>query len=107
MAYTYDELKGKTVATLREIAAGIQHDAVAGYTQLNKDKLLEALVKALNLDTHAHRKAKGDEKVSFKAEIRKAKAARDQALEAKDRKAQRAAQNQIRSFKRKIRSLAG
>ena len=32
---TYDDLKHKTVAQLREIAAGIEHDAVKGRTQLN------------------------------------------------------------------------
>ena len=31
----YEELKHKTVAQLREIAAGIEHDAVKGRTQLN------------------------------------------------------------------------
>ncbi len=28
MAYTFEELKGETVAELREIAKGIEHDAV-------------------------------------------------------------------------------
>jgi hypothetical protein len=32
MAYTYHLLKEKTVADLREIAKGIQHEAVQGYT---------------------------------------------------------------------------
>jgi hypothetical protein len=31
----YEELKHKTVAQLREIAAGIEHDAVKGRTRLN------------------------------------------------------------------------
>ena len=30
MSYTYEELKHKTVAQLREIAAGIEHEAVKG-----------------------------------------------------------------------------
>ena len=33
--HTYEELKHKTVAQLREVAAGIEHDAVKGHTQLN------------------------------------------------------------------------
>jgi hypothetical protein len=53
MAHTYDELKHKTVAELREIAAGLDHEAVQGYTQLNKEHLLVALCKALGIDTHA------------------------------------------------------
>jgi hypothetical protein len=36
---SFEELKHKTVAQLREIAAGIEHDAVKGYTQLNKEHL--------------------------------------------------------------------
>ena len=39
MAYTYDELKHKTVAELRDIAVGIEHEALQGYTQLNKEHL--------------------------------------------------------------------
>ena len=37
MAHTFPELKSKPLAELREIAAGIEHEAVKGYTQLNKD----------------------------------------------------------------------
>ena len=42
MEYTYTELRKKTVAQLREIAEGIEHEAVEGFSQLNKDQLLEA-----------------------------------------------------------------
>ena len=54
MAYTYDELKGKTIAELRDIAKDVSHDAVQGFSQMNKDHLLPALCKALNIDTHGH-----------------------------------------------------
>ena len=37
MDHTFEELKKKTVAELREIAAGIGDEAVKGYTQLNKE----------------------------------------------------------------------
>jgi hypothetical protein len=37
MAPTYEELKKKTVAELREIAKGLHDDAVQGYTQMNKE----------------------------------------------------------------------
>ena len=49
MAQTYDELKHKTVAELREIAKATEHEAVKGYTQMNKDHLLQALCKALGI----------------------------------------------------------
>ena len=32
MPYTYEQLKEMTVAELREIAKGIEHDAVKGHT---------------------------------------------------------------------------
>ena len=54
MTHTYEELKHKPLAELREIAAGITHEAVQGYTQLNKDHLLVGLCKALGIDMHAH-----------------------------------------------------
>ena len=43
MAHTYEELKTKTVAELREIAKGLDHEAVQGYTQLNKEHLPAAV----------------------------------------------------------------
>ena len=55
MSFTHAELKKKTVAELREIAKGIEHEAVQGYSQLNKEHLLVALCKALNIDMHEHR----------------------------------------------------
>jgi hypothetical protein len=39
VAHTDEELKHQTVAELREIAAGIKHEAVQGYTRLNKAEL--------------------------------------------------------------------
>ena len=57
MPHTYEELKKKTIAELREIAKDLQHEAVQGYTQLNKEHLLPALCKALGIDSHAHHAA--------------------------------------------------
>ena len=48
MAYTIEELKHKTLADLREIAKGIEHEAVQGYTQLNKQHLITALSISVN-----------------------------------------------------------
>ena len=56
MAHTYEELKKKTVAELRDIAATIQHEAVQGYTQLNKEHLIVALCTALQIPMHEHKK---------------------------------------------------
>ena len=54
MAYTHHELKHKTLAELRDIAKDIEHDAVKGYTQLNKEHLVVAICNALNIDIHEH-----------------------------------------------------
>ena len=72
MAQTYDELKHKTVAELREIAKATEHEAVKGYTQMNKDHLLQALCKALGIDAHLHRHhhAAGEQRTKTKARIR-------------------------------------
>ena len=84
MSYTFNDLKHKRVADLRDIAAGLDHEAVKGYTQLNKEHLLEALCKALGIDVHEHRDVKGIDKGAIKAQIRGLKKERDAALEAHD-----------------------
>ena len=87
MAHTYEELKHKTVAELREIAAGLQHEAVQGYSQLNKDHLLPALCTALGIDAFEHHAAESAEKVAIKARMREIKAACDKARDAGDHEA--------------------
>ena len=103
MAYTFPELKHKTLAELKEIAAGITHEAVQGYTQLNKDHLLEALCKALAIDMHVHHEVKGIDKAPLKAKIREWQKKRDEALTAKDRGKLKIALDHIHHFKRQIR----
>jgi post-segregation antitoxin (ccd killing protein) len=103
MTHTYEELKHKPLAELREIAAGITHEAVQGYTQLNKDHLLVALCKALGIEMHAHKEIKGIDKAATKAMIKDWQKKRDEALAARDRKALKAAMDQIHQLKRKMR----
>jgi hypothetical protein len=102
MAYTYNELKEKTVVELREIAAGIQHDALQGHTQLNKEHLLVALCKALNIDMHAHHEVKGINKSTIKAQIRELKVKRDQVLATHDHKQLKEVRRKIHHLKRQI-----
>ena len=70
MAYTYHDLKLKTVQELREIAKDVQHDAVQGYSQMNKDHLLPALCKAFGIDVHEHHTVSGVDKTALKARMR-------------------------------------
>ena len=103
MAYTFHELKDKTVGQLRDIAKDIQHDAVKGYTQLNKDHLLVAICKALNIPIHEHHDVVGIDKPALKAKIRALKKDRDAAIEAGDHQKLKAIRRQIHGLNRQIR----
>ncbi|MBN1129209.1 MAG: hypothetical protein JXA71_09500 [Chitinispirillaceae bacterium] len=85
MAYSYLELKKKTVAQLREIAKGMDHEAVKGYSQLNKEHLLVGLCKALGIDHRVHHVAHGIDKTKLKAEIKQLKKQRDEMLSQSDK----------------------
>lgn len=103
MDYTFQDLKHKTVADLREIAKGIEHEAVKGYTQLNKEHLLKAICTALHIDMHVHHDVKGLDKSKIKREIRKLKLERDKALEAHDHKKLKQVRTEIKRLKNKLR----
>ena len=98
MAHTYEELKAKTIAELREIAKNVQSDDVQGYSQMNKDHLLPALCKAFGIDTHEHHVVVGIDKAGIKAKIRELKRQRDAAIEASDHA-------QLKSLRRTIHHL--
>lgn len=102
MTYTYAELKKKTVAELREIAKDIEHEAVQGYTQLNKEHLLTAICKALNIDTHVHHEVQGLNKAGVKARIKALKEKLTAAIAAGDRKQIKFYHGQIHKQKRQI-----
>jgi len=106
MAHTYEELKKKTVAELREMAKDIQHDAVQGYTQMNKDHLLPALCQALGIDAHEHHAAALKEKAALKAKMRGLKAARAEALSAGDHDRLRAIRREYHQINHSLRTSA-
>ena len=104
-AYTYHELKEKTIEDLREIAKSIENqDAVKGYSQLNKQHLLPALAKALGIETHEHHEVTGIDKPAIKAKMRELKKQRDAAVEAHDGDKLRAIRRHIHSLNRQIRA---
>ena len=103
MAHTYEELKHKTVAELREIAKGIEHEAVEGATQMNKDHLLKALCTALGIDMHEHHEVVGVDKAAIKVKIRDLRKKRDEILTSQDRSQLHGVLRQIHAFKRTIR----
>ncbi len=106
MAHTYEELKKKTVAELREIAGSLQHEAVQGYTQLNKDHLLPAICKALGIDAHEHHVAVAAEKSLIKAQMREIKAAAAKAREARDYETMHRLRRQHHSLNHALRASA-
>jgi hypothetical protein len=102
MAYTYEELKHKTLAELRDIAKGMeQHDAVQGYTQLNKEHLVGALAKALGIQ-HTHHDVVGIDKSTIKARIRELKTERAAAIDAHDSAKLKVVRRTIHRLKRQI-----
>jgi hypothetical protein len=103
MSYTYHELKEMTVGELREIAKGIEHEAVKGYTQLNKEHLLVALCTALKISTHEHHATGGFDKSSVKATLRALRQKRDEAVKAGDHAGLKALRRQIHGLNREIR----
>ena len=103
--FTYEDLKTRTVAQLREIAKGIDHEAVKGYSQLNKDHLLPALCQALGIEAHEHLHVVGDfDKSAAKARIRALKTDRQAALEAHDHTRLKAIRRQHHRLNRQIRA---
>ena len=104
MAYTYDELKAKTVNELREIAKDVKHDAVQGALQMNKDHLLPALCAALGIDAHEHHAAQGIDKSAIKSRMRGLKTQRSAALDAHDSAQLKSLRHQIHRLNRQIRS---
>lgn len=104
MAYTYHDLKLKTVQELRDIAKDVQHDAVQGFSQMNKDHLLPALCKALGIEAHEHHRVTGIDKPAIKAKMRELRAKRAQAVEAHDGDALKSIRRQIHRLNRQIRA---
>ena len=100
-SYTYEQLKVMTVAQLREIAQGLPHEGLEGYSTMHKDHLLPALCKAL--DIHIHHAAEGSEKVRLKTAIRQLKTQRTEA--AGDASKQAVIRGKIHSLKRQLRRL--
>jgi len=108
MAHTYEELHKMTVAELREVAKGIEHEAVQGFTQMNKEHLLPAICNALGIEIqkHPHHEATGIDKAKLKEEMKKLKAERAKAVEAHDAARLKALRRQYHRLNRRIRSAS-
>ena len=103
MAHTYEELSKLTVADLRDIAKDLDHEAVQGATQMNKEHLLPALCKALGIEAHAHHHVEGLDKPAIKAKILLLKSQRGDAIKAGDPEKLRRVRRRVHRLKRRIR----
>jgi DNA-binding IclR family transcriptional regulator len=106
MAYTFEELKHKKVNELREIAKEMDHEEVQGYTQLNKEHLLEAICKALNIDMYVHHVVVGVDKSAIKSQIKDLKKKRDEAISDKKPDDLKKIRRKIRNLKKTLRKAA-
>jgi DNA-binding IclR family transcriptional regulator len=104
MAYSYHDLKVMTIQQLRDIAKDVRHDAVQGYSQMNKEHLLPALCTALGVDAHEHHAVSGIDKSAVKARMRELKQKRSSALEAHDHESLKSLRRQIHRLNRQIRA---
>ena len=98
---TYEQLRHKTLAELRDMAKGSEHEALQGYTQMNKEHLVVAMAKALGIQ-HEHHSVVGIDKSSIKARIRELKTKRAEAIEAHDRAQLKTVRRTIHRLKRRI-----
>ena len=101
MELTYEQLRHKNLTELRDMAKGIEHEAVQGYTQLNKEHLVIALAKALGIQ-HEHHSVVGIDKTGIKSRIRQLKAQRAEALAAHDHAQLKVVRRTIHRLKRRI-----
>lgn len=106
MAHTYEELKKLTIAELREIAKATPHDALQGYTQLNKEHLLPALCTALGIEAHEHHAAALAEKSAIKAAMRRLKEDRARALSSGDHELLAQCRHQYHHLNHSLRTSA-
>jgi DNA-binding IclR family transcriptional regulator len=101
---TYEDLKKKTVAELRDMAKGLTHEAVQGYTQMNKEHLLPALCKALGIEHAHHHVEQGFDKSKLKVRMKMLRAERGKALEAHDSAKLKMLRTELHSLNHRIRT---
>jgi len=101
---TYEDLKKKTVAELRDIAKGLTHDAVQGHTQMNKEHLLPAICKALGIEHGHHHVEAGFDKSQLKMRMKMLRVELDKSLEAHDSAKRRAIRSELHALNHRIRA---
>jgi hypothetical protein len=103
MEHTFEELSSKNVTQLREIAEGMDHEALHGYKTMRQEQLVKALCSAFGIEARAERKIVGINRGEIKARIKKLKVQREKALEEHNHKELKLVRRKIRGLKREIR----
>ena len=103
MSHTFEELSGKTIAELREVAKEIENEALKGYSSMHKADLLKAVCTALGLEDYVHHEVVGVEKGAIKTKIKALKVERQAALEAHDHAKLKITRRKIHRLKRNLR----
>ena len=104
MEYTYEDLHGRTVAQLRDIAENLgDHPALHGFSTMHKEELLPVICQVLGIEAHVHHEVVGVDKKKIKAEIAQLKEERDAALAAGDQLAYKRALRGIHRRKGNLR----
>ncbi|MEZ5318381.1 MAG: hypothetical protein R2752_13355 [Vicinamibacterales bacterium] len=106
MAHTYESLRKMTIAQLRGLAKGLDHEAVQGYTQMKKDQLLPALCAALGIEAHEHHAAALAEKAGIKTRMRDLRAKRAEARGTGDHDALRQIRREYHRLNHALRTSA-
>ena len=88
------------------MAKDVQHEAVQGFSQMNKEHLLPALCRALGIDVHEHYSVSGIDKAAIKAQMRELKQEKQAALEARDHVRLHQLRRRIHALNRQI-SICG
>jgi hypothetical protein len=101
--HTFEELSKKNVTQLREIAEGVQHEAVQGYKTMHKEDLVKALCAAFGIEARAKKQVVGIDKAAIKGKIKELKTKRATALAAHDHAGLKKARRRIHRLKRKMR----
>ena len=103
MPHTYEELHDMTVAQMRDLAQGVEHEAVTGYSTMHKEDLLKALCAALGIEAHVHHEVVGIDKAAIKGRIRELKIERAKAIDSGEGKELKRIRRQIHRLKRTLR----
>src|SRR4030095_5856062 len=101
---SYEDLKKKTVAEIRDMAKSLTHEAVQGYTQMNKEHRLRALCKTLAIEHVHHHVEAGFDKSKLKMRMKMLRVERDKALETQNSAKLKVIRTELHTLNHRIRS---